>query len=513
MRVPLTLIDFLERGALHEDRVAVVDEPDGPASLGAVTHADLARRSRGMALALDRMGVGHGARVAIVSPNSARFVIALFGVSAFGRVLVPINFRLAAQEIDYIVRHAGAEVVLIDPELGDARAGVNAPHKILLDGIADAELFAPTDSAPSYWDPDEDATASINYTSGTTGRPKGVQLTHRTLWLHAVSVGWHLGVSPRDVYLQAQPLFHCNGWGLPYGLTAMGARQVILRRVDGPELLRRVDTQGVTLSCGAPAVVDAALLAAPAYAGAESVPGSGRMRIFIGGAPPPPTTIQRVADELGWDFIHGYGLTESSPVLTINHAPPEDDALPAAARAQRLGRQGLPVIGVRLRIDDHDEILARSNHVTAGYWDDPEATDGAITDGWLHTGDEGVIDGEHYLRITDRKKDVIVSGGENISSIEVEDCLYTHPDVREVAVIGVPDTRWGETVKALVVLREGSNLDGAALIAFARERLAHFKCPTSVELRATLPHTASGKIQKFALRAPYWDGGQPDAHS
>ncbi len=503
MRVPLTLIDFLERGALHGDRIAVVDEPEGPGTLGEVSHADLARRARGMACALDRMGIAHGARVAIVSPNSARFVIALFGVSAFGRVLVPINFRLNAEEVRYVVEHSGAEVLLIDPELDTALAGVMAPHRLLLDGTDDAELFAPTDATPAPWTPDEDATASINYTSGTTARPKGVQLTHRTLWLHAASLGWHLGVAPRDVYLQGQPLFHCNGWGLPYGLTAMGARQVMLRRVDGGEILRRVEQHGVTLTCGAPAVVDAILGAAGASG--SDAPGGGRMRVFVGGAPPPTATIARVEEELGWEFIHGYGLTESSPVITINRSPPEDDALSPMERARRLGRQGMEVIGARVRVDSQGEVLARSNHVLASYWDDPEATEAAIGEGWLHTGDGGIIDDEHHLLITDRKKDVIVTGGENVSSIEVEDSLYSHPDVREVAVIGVPSERWGETVKALVVVREGAQVDEAALIAFARGRIAHFKCPTSVELRESLPRTATGKIQKFRLRAPYWE--------
>jgi acyl-CoA synthetase (AMP-forming)/AMP-acid ligase II len=509
MRVPLTLIDFLERGALHGDRLAVVDEPGGPASLGELTHSELERRSRGMACELDRMGVGHGARIAIVSPNSARFVIALFGVSAFGRILVPINFRLNSDEVAYIVDHSGAQVLLVDPDLQEPLAGVDAPHKVVLDGSDDAALFAATDAAPAHWEPDEDATASINYTSGTTARPKGVQLTHRTLWLHTASICWHLGVSPRTVYLQGQPLFHCNGWGLPYGLTVMGARQVILRRVDGDEILRRVDEHGVTLTCGAPAVVDAVLRAAEARTTAGPIPGSGRMRIFVGGASPPTSLIQRVTDELGWEFTHGYGLTESSPLLTVNLPPPEDDALPAQDRARRLARQGLPAIGVRVRVDDQGEVLARSNHVLVSYWDDHQATEAAITDGWLHTGDGGVIDQEHYLTVTDRKKDVIITGGESVSSVEVEDCLYSHPDIREVAVIGVPDARWGETVKALVVVREGSELDEAAFIAFTRERIAHFKCPTSVEFREALPRTATGKIQKFRLRAPYWEGHAP----
>jgi acyl-CoA synthetase (AMP-forming)/AMP-acid ligase II len=502
VRVPLTLLDFLERGALHGDRIALVDDPDGPASLGAITHADVERRARGMACALDRMGVAHGARVAIVSPNSARFVIALYGVSAFGRVLVPINFRLNADEVRHIVEHSGAEVLLVDPEL-EALAGVEAPHRLALDGVEDAELFAPADESPARWEPDEDATASINYTSGTTARPKGVQLTHRTLWLHAVSMGWHLRVAPGDVYLQAQPLFHCNGWGIPYAVTAMGGRQVELRKVDGGEILRRVERHGVTLSCGAPAVVDAVLAAHAARPG--TAPGRGTTRWVVGGATPPTTTITRAEAELGWELMHGYGLTESSPLLTINCPLPDEAALPPPERARRLTRQGMAVVGVRLRIDAQGEVLARSNHVLESYWNDPEATEAAIGEGWLHTGDGGAMDEENHLTITDRKKDVIVSGGENVSSIEVEDCLSAHPDVTAVAVIGVPHERWGETVKALVVLRDGAEADEAALIAFARERMAHFKCPTSVELRDALPRTATGKIQKFRLRAPYWE--------
>ena len=501
MRVPLTLIDFLDRSGLHGDRVAVVDEPDGPASLGAITHAGLRRRAVGMARELERMGIDHGERVAIVSPNSARLLIALFGVSAFGRVIVPINFRLNADEVGYIVAHSGARVLLVDPELDGAPAGARAERRILLDGDQDAALFAEDEGEPAPWEPDEDATASINYTSGTTARPKGVQLTHRTLWLHAVSFGWHMGVSPRDVNLQAQPLFHCNGWGLPYGLAAMGARQVMLRRVDGGEILRRVAEHGVTMSSGSPAVLDAVLAAADA-AGIppDDVPGRGSMRVLVGGAAPPSSTIQRVEERLGWEFIHGYGLTEASPLLTINRAPTEDDDLPPAERARRRARQGMEVIGVRVCIDDQGELLARSNHVLARYWEDPGATDAAIRDGWLHTGDGAVMDDEHHVTITDRKKDVIVTGGENVSSIEVEDHLRSHPDVVDVAVIGVPHERWGETVKALVVLREGSDAGEADLIAHCRGRMARFKVPTSVEIREALPRTATGKVQRHKLR-------------
>ena len=265
MRVPLTVGDFLERAALvHGDRVALVDEPGVAGSLGSVTYGELHDRARGMALALDAMGVGHGERVAIVSPNSGRFLTSFFGTSAYGRVLVPINFRLNAEEVGYIVEHSGASVLLVDPELDADLTGVDAKARLVLDGTADAELFAPAPpgAAPETWEADEDATCSINYTSGTTARPKGVQLTHRNCWLNATTFGWHTTVTDRDRLLHTLPMFHCNGWGMPYAVTAMGGGHVVLRKVDGEEILRRIEAEGVTLLCGAPAVVAAILTAA-----------------------------------------------------------------------------------------------------------------------------------------------------------------------------------------------------------------------------------------------------------
>ncbi len=513
MRVPLNVADFLRRGAtVYGDRVAVVDEPGGPGSLGALTYGDVAARARGMALALEQMGVGPGERVAIVSPNSARFLTAFFGVSGYGRILVPVNFRLNAEEVAYIVEHSGATVLLVDPEMDDQLAGVGAKHRVLLDGVQDAELFAPTDEEPSTVEQDEDATASINYTSGTTARPKGVQLVHRGLWLNATTFGWHTGVSDRDVYLHTLPMFHCNGWGMPYALAGMGAKQVVLRKVDGEDILRRVDEHGVTLLCGAPAVVAMVLDAAGARRErGETVPGRDRVRMVVAGAPPPSKVIERFEDELGWEFIQIYGLTETSPLLTVNRAPAEWDRLDPAERAQRLSRAGAPAIGVEVRTDDEGEVLARSNNVFAGYWEQPDQTAAVLTDGWFHTGDGGYLDGP-FVTIADRKKDVIISGGENVSSIEVEDCLYQHPAVAEVAVIGVPDEKWGETVRALVVLKDKAEAGERELIDFCRERLAHFKCPTGVELRDELPRTATGKLQKFKLRAPYWESQDRQVH-
>src|SRR5438094_458579 len=340
--------------------------------------------SRSLAAALDDLGVGDGERIAIVSPNAARFLVSLFGVSVFGRVIVPVNFRLNAEEVRYIVAHSGATVVLIDPELDEPLQQLTVKHRFVLGESTDAQLFGRRDAAPRGRVTDENATVSINYTSGTTARPKGVQLTHRGCWLNAVTFGWHLGLSDRDVYLHTLPTFHCNGWGMPYAVTAIGARQVIIRKIDGEEILRRVDPHGVTLFNCAPAVIAAVLDAAAARRQrGEKVPGAGR---------------------------------------------------------------------------------------------------------------------------ADRKKDVIITGGEHVSSIEVEDCLYQHPAVAEAAVIGVPDEKWGETIKALVVLRPGTQASAPDLIAFCRSRMAHYKCPTSVELRDALARTATGKLQKFKLREPYWAG-------
>jgi fatty-acyl-CoA synthase len=510
MKVPLTIGDFLSRGAaVYGERPAVFDEPGVAGSLGTVSYRELESRARAAAIALDNLGVAHGERVAIVSPNAARFQILYFGVSGYGRVLVPVNFRLNSDEIRYIVEHSGASVLLVDPESDEMLAGVTAKHRIVLDGAADAEMFAPAapGAQPAAWEPDEDATASINYTSGTTARPKGVQLTHRNCWLNAAIFGWHTAITDRDVFMHTLPMFHCNGWGMPYAVTGMGVPQVVVRKIDGQEILRRIDSHGVTLLCGAPAVVAAILdAAADRVARGEAVPGAGTVRIVVAGAPPPSKTIERVEAELGWEFIQIYGLTETAPLLTINRRPAEWDDLDPAARAQLQARAGVPAVGVQIRTDDEGEILARSNHVFAGYWQQPAESQQVLEGGWFRTGDKGRVEAGDYLVISDRKKDVIISGGENVSSVEVEDCLYQHVAVAEVAVIGVPDPRWGETVKALVVLRDGQQATEQDLIGHCRKHLAHFKCPTSVEIRDVLPRTATGKLQKFKLRAAYWEG-------
>jgi fatty-acyl-CoA synthase len=511
MRVPLTIADHLARAAtIYGDRIGVVDEPDAPGGgLGEITYGRFGELAAAQAAALDALGIGRGERVAVLSQNSARLLVGFFGVSGWGRVLVPVNFRLHAEEVRYIVEHSGASVLLHDPELADvaaqATAGLDVAHVLELGAATDDQLYR-FGVEPEPWEvPDEDATATINYTSGTTARPKGVQLTHRNLWLNSGTFGWQATVTDRDVYLHTLPMFHCNGWGMPYATAAMGVPQVVLRKVDGAEILRRVERHGVTLLCGAPAVVAMVLDAAATWAG--PLPGAGRTRIVVAGAPPPTRTIERVQTELGWEFIQIYGLTETSPLLTMNRSRAEWDDLSPADRAVKLGRAGAPVIGCRMDVDGSGEVLARSNVVMEGYWDQPDATAAAIADGWFHTGDGGYVDDAGYVSIADRKKDVIISGGENVSSIEVEDALFSHPAVAEVAVIGVPSEKWGETVKALVVLAAGTEAGDAAeaeLIAFCKSKLAGYKCPTSVEFRDELARTATGKLQKFKLREPYW---------
>jgi len=502
--VPFSVSDFIDRAVgVYADRVGVVDEPDQPAaSQGALTYAEIGELARRQAAHLDELGIGVGERVAVVSHNSSRLLTSFFGVAGFGRVLVPINFRLRPEEVQYIVEQSGARVLYVDPEVDEALASVTCEHRFVLGD--DDDLYAAPGAEPQAWEPDENATACINYTSGTTARPKGVQITHRNIWVNATTFAMHAGVSDRDVYLHTLPIFHANGWGMPFATTGLGVKQVVIRKIDGAEILRRVEEHGVTFMCAAPAVVAAVLEAAQTWDG--PIPGRDRVRIIVAGAPPPTRTVARVEEELGWEFIQIYGLTETSPLLTINRSRQEWDHLSTDERAAKLVRAGAPALGVRLALGPDHEVLARSNVVLEGYWEKPEETAAALADGWFHTGDGGVIDEAGYLTIKDRKKDVIITGGENVSSIEVEDVLFSHPAVAEVAVIGVPDEKWGETIMALVVLAPGEQVTEAELIAWCKDRAAGYKAPTAVEFRTDLARTATGKLQKFKLRAPYWEG-------
>jgi fatty-acyl-CoA synthase len=366
------------------------------------------------------------------------------------------------------------------------------------------------DHAPDPVPRFENDVVSINYTSGTTARPKGVMLTHRNCYINAYSLIGHMRVSHSDVELWTLPMFHCNGWGGVYALTGMGGTHVVLRAIDGAKIFELIAQEGVTFACMAPAVLRT-ILDCPDKAKHDV---KTKPRFTVAGAPPPAAFIERLEKELGWDFIQIYGLTETAPVLTVSmpdHATKKEDW-------QRRSRAGVPAIGVEIAVLDGDakpvpkdgvsvgEVCARSNVVFKGYWEQPDETAKAIHGGYFHTGDLAVWDESGSIHIVDRAKDVIISGGENISSPDIEAALYKHPAIVECAVIGVPHEKWGETPKALVVLRPGTKLSEAELIAFSREHLAHFKCPTSVEFLDSLPRTATGKLQKFLLREKYWKG-------
>ena len=343
MLVPFSVADFIDRAVqVYGERTGVVDEPDQPApslgnERGDLTYAQVGDLARRQAAHLDSLGVDFGDRVAVVSQNSARLFTSFFGVSGFGRVLVPVNFRLRPDEVRYIVEHSGARVLYVDPELDDALQDVKAEHRFVLGD--DDDLFAPSlddgGAEPKPWEHDENATATINYTSGTTARPKGVQITHRNIWTNAVTFALHAGVTDRDVYLHTLPMFHANGWGMPFAMTGLGVQNIVLRKVDGAEILRRVDKYGVTVMCAAPAVAAAVLEAAQTWEG--EIPGRDRVRIIMAGAPPPTKTVVRVEEELGWEFIQIYGLTETSPLLTVNRTRAEWDDLSSRGARREAG--------------------------------------------------------------------------------------------------------------------------------------------------------------------------------
>lgn len=520
----MLISDFLRRAVrLYPQREAVVS--------GGLrfTYTQFDERVNRLANALRDLGVQKGDRVALLSPNAHQFLECFYGVTAIGAVLVPLNYRLVPSDFTYIINHAEATVFIVDAELAALAAQIrpeltSVRHTVMWsndgspvpgDALDYEDLLARGAPLPPP-DPGlrEDDLATINYTSGTTARPKGVMMTHRNLYANALNFIMHLEVTQDDTILHTLPMFHCNGWGSPFAVTAMGGRHVVLRKIDGKAIFDLIAAEGVTIACMAPAVL-ATILNFP---DAEQYRLRTRPRLIVAGAPPPAAFITQLQDRLGWDFIQVYGLTETGPFLTVSRLKPHQLSLPEEQRIRIQARAGMEMIGVDLRVVGEDgrdvpmddctigEVVARGNVVLKGYWRQPEETDKVIVDGWFHTGDLATWDAERTINIVDRKKDVIITGGENVSSIEVEDTLYQHPAVLEAAVIGVPSERWGETIKALVVLREGQTATEAEIIAHCRDRLAHFKCPTSVDFVESLPRTATGKLQKFVLRERYWAG-------
>ncbi len=520
MEVPLLVDDFLRRAAqTYPEKLAVVD---GDLRF---TYRELQARVNRLAHALLRLGVKQGDRVCILSPNSHFFLESFYATSWIGAILVPLNYRLLAADHEYILNHAGVGTVLVDWEY----VKVVEEIRPRLTTVKNYVVAQDGGAAPAGWvdwntlvarEPEtpppapargENDVVSLNYTSGTTARPKGVMMTHRNCYLNAYNLIAHLRVAHEDVELWTLPMFHCNGWGGVYALTGMGGTHVVLRAIDGKRIYELIAEHGVTFACMAPAVLRTVL----DYPDKAKHTLRTKPRFTVAGAPPPAAFIERLEQELGWDFIQIYGLTETSPVLTVSLP----DAGTEKEDWQRRSRAGTPALGVEIAVLDADEkpvprdnksvgeVCARSNVVFAGYWEQPDETNKAIYGGYFHTGDLAVWDEVGSIHIVDRKKDVIISGGENISSPDIEAALFRHPAVLECAVIGVPHEKWGETPKALVVLRPGAKATEAELIAFCREHLAHFKCPTSVDFLDALPRTATGKLQKFLLREKYWGKG------
>lgn len=522
MEVPLLVNDFLRRAAkLYPNKTAIVDGERR------FTYREYQERCNQLGQALLDLGIQKGDRVCILSPNSHFFLESYYGVTQIGAILVPLNYRLVAADHEYIINHAGVKVVLVDYEYTQVVDGIRENLKTVEHFIVAQDH---TNTAPPGWvdwetliadkpktatpfvEQDENDVASINYTSGTTARPKGVMLTHRNAYINAYNFIAHLRITHDDVELWTLPMFHANGWGGPFALTAMGATHVVLRAIVAEDIYRLIQDEGVTFACMAPAVLSTILN----FDRKHEYTITTKPRFVIAGAPPPAAFVERLEEELGWEFLEIYGLTETAPIITVSHPDYNTERTDYSRRM----RAGVEAIGCDIQVLDDDgnpvpkdnktigEVCARGNMILKGYWEQPEETAKAIYDGYFHTGDLAVWDEFSNIHIVDRKKDVIISGGENISSAEVEDALYKHPAVLECAVIGVPHEKWGETPKALVVLREGHTATEQEIIDFTREHLAHFKCPTSVDFVEQLPRTATGKLQKFILRERYWEGAE-----
>jgi fatty-acyl-CoA synthase len=512
----LSPLDYLERSAfIFREKVAVVDGPIRR------TYPQMLERVYRFAHFLHSLGVSNGERVAVLAKNESALLEAHFAVPLAGGILCALNTRLVAAEIAFIVEHCGASIILYDAEFAALLSGVDPsvrrvsiglPHT---EGVLDFEASLASSSSEPVANPvtDEDATIAINYTSGTTGQPKGVMYTHRGAAVNALSEIYHANLRPESSFLWTLPMFHCNGWCFPWAVTAAGATHVCLPKVDPKIVLELIEAEGVTHMCGAPTV----LISLANYPGVK--PFSKPIYITTAGAPPAPTTIAQM-EELGATIAHVYGLTETYGPISVCQWQSQWDVLDAATRAKLKARQGVPMITVgahEIRVVDPDlndvpcdgttqgEIVMRGNNVMKGYFNDPEGTAKAFAGGWFHSGDIGAMHPDGYIEILDRSKDVIISGGENISTQQVEKAILTHPAVMECAVIAVPDPKWGEVPKAYIVPKPGATITAEEIIAHCRTLLPGFKTPKQIAFEE-LPKTSTGKIQKYLLREREWAG-------
>ncbi|MEO8336305.1 MAG: long-chain-fatty-acid--CoA ligase [bacterium] len=514
MQTPLTPLDFARRArSIYGDREAVVD--------GAQrwTYAEFFDRCDRWSSALQQLGVVPGDRVAYIAPNTHAQLEAFYAVPQIGGVVVPLNYRLLPADWVYMVNHSGSRVVCVHADYLDLVSSVRrempaVEHFVALEGGGEGWLdyeslvasaspsFAPAVIA-------ENDLLTINYTSGTTAQPKGVMITHRNAYMNAVGTLIHHHMSADERYLWTLPMFHANGWTFVWIVTAAGGTHVCLRKVDAAAVFDNVRRERITMFCAAPTVLIGVANAAPDIR-ADAPKG---IRILTAGAPPAAATIERIEEEVGWTVTHVYGLTETAPLILVCEPRAEHAQLDAQGRARIKARQGVELItSGELHVVDEQgtevprdgetvgEIVVRGNVVMEGYYRDPEATARAFHGGWFHSGDAAVVHPDGYVEIRDRLKDVIISGGENISSIEVEGALLRHPAVLEVAVVGLPHEKWGEAPHAFVVLKPGMIATDDELRRFARQRLAAFKVPKGTTFLTELPKTATGKIQKFVLR-------------
>ncbi len=515
MEVPLTPLEFARRTRrLHGHRDAVLD---GDLRL---TYEQFFDRCDRWSAALQGLGVAQGDRVATIAPNTHAQLESFYAVPQTGAVLVPINYRLTPDDFVYIVNHSGSSVLCAHSDYLDAIDGVRdqmpgVRQFVAFEGARDGWLdyeAAIAAAGPDFRRPEigERDLLTINYTSGTTARPKGVMITHRNAAMNVIGTLLHLPIGVGERYLWTLPMFHANGWTYTWAVTAAAGVNVCLRKVDPAEVFRLIREEKVGSLCAAPTVLISLANASPAVRG-EVPPG---VKVITAGAPPAAATIERLEGDFGWEVTQVYGLTETAPFITICAPLPEHETLTPADRAVIKARTGVELItsgelrvvdekGVEVPADGQSlgEIVVRGNVVMDGYYNDPEATERVMGDGWFHTGDAAVLHPDGYAEIRDRIKDVIISGGENISSVEVEGVLLRHPAVAEVAIVGLPHERWGEAPYAFVVLRDGSQATEQELIDFTRDRLAHFKAPHGVSFVDELPKTATGKIQKFVLRS------------
>ncbi|MDP9087704.1 MAG: long-chain-fatty-acid--CoA ligase [Pseudomonadota bacterium] len=514
METALTPLEFARRARkLYPRCEAVVDDDQR------FTYAEFLDRCDRWSFALQQLGVRQGDRIAVISPNTHAMLEAFYAIPQIGAIIVPLNYRLAADDFAYMIDHSGATVVCVQADYIDVvdavRGHLNGVrHFVAFDrnspGWLDYEsLVAGASDEFRRVEIGETDLISINYTSGTTSRPKGVMITHRNAWMNSIGTLVHHPMSTTDRYLWTLPMFHANGWTFVWTVTAAGGTHICFGKVDSARIYAHIIAERATMLCAAPTVL----------IGIANGPEDSRrrlpagLRVITAGAPPAPATIERIEGELRWNLTHVYGLSETAPFVTVCEPRPEHAALDPRASSIIKARQGVELItsgettvfdaaGSEVPRDGETlgEIVTRGNVVMRGYYNDPQATEIALRGGWFHTGDAAVVHPDGYIEIRDRFKDVIISGGENISSIEVEGILLRHPAVLEVAVVGVSDEKWGETPHAFVVLRKGSATTAEELRLFARTHLAHFKVPNAYSFVQELPKTATGKIQKYVLR-------------